>query len=88
MAWLSVNKDGSENISIKKLYRFVPQGIWYSYHIVIWDFSKLNNIIEFDKKVVKDKQTLLSKIPKGTIKKLIGKDLIWEDEPVEIKEKV
>ena len=26
-------------------------------------------------------------IPKGTIKKLIGKDLTWEDNPVELKEK-
>ena len=25
-------------------------------------------------------------IPKGTIKKLIGKELTWEDEPVEFKE--
>lgn len=27
--------------------------------------------------------TLIS-LPKGTIKKLIGRDLTWEDEPVEI----
>jgi len=26
------------------------------------------------------------KLPKGTIKKLIGKDLTWEDNPVELKE--
>lgn len=25
-------------------------------------------------------------LPKGTIKKLIGKDLDWEDNPVELKE--
>lgn len=25
------------------------------------------------------------KIPKGSIKKLIGKELTWEDEPVELK---
>lgn len=25
-------------------------------------------------------------LPKGTIKKLIGKDLTWEDEPVELKD--
>lgn len=24
-------------------------------------------------------------LPKGTIKKLIGKDLTWDDEPIEIK---
>lgn len=26
------------------------------------------------------------RLPKGSIKKLIGKDLTWEDEPVELKE--
>lgn len=26
-------------------------------------------------------------LPKGTIKKLIGRDLTWNDEPVELKEK-
>lgn len=26
----------------------------------------------------------LIKVPKGTIKKLIGRELTWEDEPVEI----
>lgn len=25
-------------------------------------------------------------LPKGSIKRLIGKDLTWEDEPVELKE--
>lgn len=25
-------------------------------------------------------------LPKGSIRKLIGKDLTWEDEPVELKE--
>ena len=25
-------------------------------------------------------------LPEGTIKKLIGRDLTWEDEPVELKE--
>lgn len=25
-------------------------------------------------------------LPKGSIKKLIGKDLTWEDDPVELKE--
>jgi hypothetical protein len=25
-------------------------------------------------------------LPKGTIKKLIGRDLTWSDEPVELKE--
>ncbi len=24
-------------------------------------------------------------LPKGTIKKLIGRDMVWEDEPIELK---
>ena len=28
------------------------------------------------------------KLPKGSIEKLIGKKLTWEDEPVELKEKL
>lgn len=27
------------------------------------------------------------KLPKGTIKKLTGRDLAWEDEPIKLKEK-
>jgi len=27
-------------------------------------------------------------LPKGTIEKIIGKKLTWEDEPVELKEKI
>lgn len=30
---------------------------------------------------------LLTILPKGSIKKLIGRDLTWEDNPVELKEK-
>lgn len=86
MAWLSVDKDGTEKISIKKPKRFSPRGIWHCYHIVIYDFSRLESIIEFKDKIQKHKQTLVSIIPKGTIEKLIGRELTWEDEPVEIKE--
>lgn len=86
MAYLVVDQDGTEKISIEKPRRFVPRGIWYSYHLVVWDFSNLRNIIEFQPSVQKFKQPLFSKLPSGTIRKLIGRDLSWTDEPVEFKE--
>ena len=86
MAWVAVDKDGTEKISIKKPYRFIPRGMWHCYHIVLYDFSALRNIIEFKPSKQKHKQTLTSVLPKGSIKKLIGRDLTWQDEPVELKE--
>ena len=85
MGWLVVDKDGTEKFSINKPYRFVPKGIWYCYHIVTYDFSKLKNYIEFKPLVQKHKQTLISILPKGTIKKLINYELTWKDKPVEYK---
>ena len=35
---------------------------------------------------VKDSEDTQISFPKGTIKKLIGRDLTWSDEPVELKE--
>lgn len=61
MAWVAVNKDGSENIFTNKPNR--SAAYWY-------DFISPNRVI----------------LPKGSIKKLIGRDLDWYDEPVELKE--
>lgn len=85
MAWVVVDKDSTEKISIEKPYRFAPKGVWYRYHIVLYDFSNLKSIIDFQPPVQKYKQTLISVLPKGSIKKLIGRDLTWEDDPVELK---
>lgn len=64
MAWLAVDKDGTEAI-----YDECPRR---RENREIWDFIFLDdgrNIIE---------------LPSGSIKKLIGRELSWEDEPVEI----
>lgn len=66
MAWVAVNKDGSENIFTDKPNRSVVY--WY-------DFISPNRVTLFNRRVV---------LPKGSIKKLIGKNLTWEDEPIEI----
>lgn len=34
----------------------------------------------------KDRNTDFIELPKGSIKKLIGRDLSWNDEPVKLKE--
>lgn len=57
MAWLAVDKNGSEFI-----YDEFPKR-----DEEVWD-TKFSYI----------------PLPQGSIKKLIGRDLIWEDEPVEI----
>ena len=69
MAYLAVNKDGSELVSSHDIERAVinykQQGFWQRKI-----FSEPGN------KVI---------LPKGSIKKLIGRDLTWDDEPVQIK---
>jgi hypothetical protein len=36
----------------------------------------------------KNKKNIAIELPKGSIKKLIGRELTWEDEPVELKEEL
>lgn len=66
MAWLAVDKDGTETIFTDKPCK-VFDDVEYCFY---WDSSSGSFI----------------PIPKGTIKKLIGRDLTWEDNPVELKE--
>ena len=68
MAFVAVNKDGSENIFTNKADRSVAY--WH-------DFISPNRTTLFNRMVI---------LPKGSIKKLIGKDLTWNDEPVKLKE--
>ena len=66
MAWVAVDKDGSETMFTDKPCRVFDdvEDCFY------WDTSS----------------GMFINIPEGTIKKLIGKDLSWEDEPVELKQ--
>ena len=68
MAWLAVNKDGTELIS-----PVVP--IRYSED---WDCCKENAAGWYDNYGIE--------LPKGTIKKIIGRNLTWGDFAVELKE--
>lgn len=60
MAWVAVDKEGTEYIYEDKPSR-ISACCWYSVFGLV-------------------------RIPKGSIKKLIGKELSWDDEPVELKE--
>lgn len=70
MAWLAVDKDGTEYIFADKkpirgedewLPKFMDDGLYDTFCGYI-------------------------NLPKGSIKKLIGRELSWNDEPVELKE--
>lgn len=62
MAWVAVDKDGTEYIFLDKPERLSVnwQDLMYGFYTDI-------------------------QIPRGSIKKLIGRDLTWEDNPVELK---
>ena len=66
MAWLAVDEDGREIISLEKPIRHLGYNIW----VDEWNYE----------------HTFSMGIPKGSIAKLIGRELTWEDEPVELKE--
>ena len=68
MAWVAVNKDGSESIFDVKPHR--DDRFWF-------DEFYINDDVRWDSEI---------ELPKGSIKKLIGIDLDWNDEPVELKE--
>lgn len=65
MAWLAVDKDGTECICSTEPYPDWEDLKWY-----VENLSESNAI----------------ELPKGSIKKLIGRELTWDDDPVELKE--
>lgn len=66
MAWIAVDKDGTEFIFEDCPVRYTE--IWWP------------RLIPSNGGTIQ----LYAKLPKGSIKKLIGRELTWEDEPVEI----
>lgn len=70
MAWLAVNKNNDEIISIGETER--SWGVEWSYSEEIWVESECGSV------------ELTIMLPKGSIYKLIGKELTWNDEPVEL----
>lgn len=66
MAWLAVNKNGDEIISPDKPTRWGDE------------WADMDDVC-FESECVAVDMTLI--LPKGSIYKLIGKDLEWGDEP-------
>ena len=91
MAWLCVDKDGSEKIfnckpnkgqnqpDIDKSIaeKELDDDVWYS---TCFDVDK-DGFLLFDADL---DCTAGVDLPKGTIEKLIGRKLTWEDDPVKI----
>ena len=77
MAWLAVNKSGNEYIFINKPIRNSEYDIFEDPVYESWDGqggrSELHHYSDIE-------------LPKGSIKKLIGHELTWDDDPVELVE--
>lgn len=70
MAWVATHSSGEEGMFLNKPLRG-EVGMW-------WDTITINSHpCSYDTEIP---------LPKGSIKKLIGRDLTWEDNPVELKE--
>ena len=70
MAFVAVDKDGTETIYFRKPFRGGKK-----YHDGLWLPSKEE----------RDEQTYIN-LPPGSIAKLIGRELTWADDPVELKD--
>ena len=78
MAWVAVDKAGKEGIFANKSYRKSSnRSLIGLYEPEFWSDEDVSDYGNEDTEI---------KLPKGTIKKLIGRDLTWEDNPVELKE--
>ena len=71
MAWVAVDNNGNEKISMGKPFRG-----WGS----MWEYEE-EVCIESEWGTV---STIID-IPIGTIEKIIGKKLTWKDDPIELK---
>lgn len=69
MAWLAVDRDGSEWI--------YGGGRPYRGYETFFFVANIGSIGSIGRASVE--------LPKGTIEKLIGRELSWDDEPVELK---
>ena len=72
-AWLGTNKNGTETISPGKPERSYWNGGEWCYEEEVYVESETGT------------ECLTIEIPSGSIEKLIGRKLTWDDEPVEIK---
>ena len=86
MAWVAVDKDGTE-----KIFSSVPlRRSWVQSVFIIRRAYTKNQFNKWSAHWSSDPDDPLPEgaiiLPKGSIKKLIGRDLTWEDDAVELKE--
>lgn len=86
--WVAVDKDGTEKVSnsvfIRRKY---VRNVWWGLTKVFYSKNQRN---KWANQFSTDESDALpyggAILPKGSIKKLIGRKLTWSDEPVELKE--
>ena len=71
MAYVAVDKDSQEGIHQRKPTLGSGDGFWYT----MGKYTKRG-----------EKYIHRIALPKGSIEKLIGRKLTWEDEPVELRD--
>lgn len=87
MAWLAVSKSGTEYIFRRKPHRGISS--WTDETTKYEERLTPSTDGYFTHKFLTiDKYSSEIKLPKGTIRKLIGRDLTWKDDPVEYVELV
>lgn len=69
MAWLAVDKDGDEYLYLNEPEKYIHYNVFDSRQIDFEIWAADGNHL---------------KLPKGSIKKLVGYELTWNDKPVEI----
>lgn len=89
MSWLATDKDGTEKIFNGKPFRRCNyRGLGGFFVILIARYTK-NQRHKWASMWSNDEDDVFPEgciiLPKGSIKKLIGRDLTWKDEPVEYK---
>lgn len=91
MAWVAVDKDGTEKIMSGKPIRRneIVSVLWGLIKCLPSPYSKSQRHKWASQWSIDPNDPLPEgaiELPKGTIRKLIGRDLSWKDEPVELKE--
>lgn len=91
MSWLAVDKNGTECVYRYKPKRLKTRNKWSDVIIKFICEDRLCASVDGYEnqstygELVTVRKTTRSKLPKGSIEKLIGKKLTWEDESFEIK---
>ena len=82
MAQLAVNKDGTEVIGESLCRGYINRHVFVAH-----DYGVDNNKLDVWLSIYNDPDEgytdISIQLPKGTIKKLIGRELTWNDKPVE-----